>query len=277
MAGYIGKSQGVTQVDGYNRTEADDRYVNASGDTMTGDLALPAGGLTVGTDQLSVDASGNVLVGTTSGDVFTNQTRISVNGTNYGGLSLFSGGSRRGQAVGSSAQFEITSSGEIPLLLGTNDTERMRIDSAGRVTMPYQPAFLACKDDNSGLIGSGAYVFNDVFINTGNSYNPSTGRFTAPTTGVYWFTTTLQMWGMSVGSYCQFTFFKNGAGYPYSLSSGPYGFQVITQKTGATDYHNSVSLSGAIQLNVGDYVNVEMLPSGYARGMQSHFSGYLIG
>ena len=40
MAGYIGKSQGVTQVDGYNRTEADDRYVNASGDTMTGDLIV---------------------------------------------------------------------------------------------------------------------------------------------------------------------------------------------------------------------------------------------
>ena len=36
MAGYIGKSQGVTQVDGYNRTEADDRYANITGDTFTG-------------------------------------------------------------------------------------------------------------------------------------------------------------------------------------------------------------------------------------------------
>ena len=62
MAGYIGKSQGVTQVDGYNRTEADDRYVNASGDTMTGALALPAGGLNVGYGQLSVDASGRVTM-----------------------------------------------------------------------------------------------------------------------------------------------------------------------------------------------------------------------
>ena len=40
MAGYIGSKASVTQVDGYNRTEADDRYVNASGDTMTGDLLL---------------------------------------------------------------------------------------------------------------------------------------------------------------------------------------------------------------------------------------------
>ena len=62
MAGYIGSKSSVTQVDGYNRTEADDRYVNASGDTMTGALALPAGGLTVGTDQLAVDASGRVTM-----------------------------------------------------------------------------------------------------------------------------------------------------------------------------------------------------------------------
>lgn len=50
MAGYIGKSQSVTQVDGYNRSEADAefldqtegdaRYVEVAGDTMTGNLTL---------------------------------------------------------------------------------------------------------------------------------------------------------------------------------------------------------------------------------------------
>ena len=62
MGGYIGSKASVTQVDGYNRTEADDRYVNASGDTMTGALALPTGGLAVGVDQLVVDASGRVTM-----------------------------------------------------------------------------------------------------------------------------------------------------------------------------------------------------------------------
>ena len=35
MAGYIGSKAAVTQVDGYTKTEADDRYVNDTGDTVT--------------------------------------------------------------------------------------------------------------------------------------------------------------------------------------------------------------------------------------------------
>ena len=38
MAGYIGSKIAVTQVDGYNRTEADAEFVDVTGDTMTGDL-----------------------------------------------------------------------------------------------------------------------------------------------------------------------------------------------------------------------------------------------
>lgn len=44
----------------YTKSESDTRYVNAGGDTMTGALALPSGGLTVGTDQLIVDSLGRV-------------------------------------------------------------------------------------------------------------------------------------------------------------------------------------------------------------------------
>jgi hypothetical protein len=64
MAGYIGKSQGVTQVDGYNRSEADAEFVQVTGDTMTGALAVN-GNLTVDTNTLFVDAANNrVGVGT---------------------------------------------------------------------------------------------------------------------------------------------------------------------------------------------------------------------
>ena len=48
MAGYIGSKIAVTQVDGYNRTEADAEFVQVTGDTMTGaltgtDLTLSGG------------------------------------------------------------------------------------------------------------------------------------------------------------------------------------------------------------------------------------------
>lgn len=66
MAGYIGKSQGVTQVDGYNRSEADAEFVQVTGDTMTGALAVN-GDLTVDTNTLFVDAANNrVGIGTSS-------------------------------------------------------------------------------------------------------------------------------------------------------------------------------------------------------------------
>jgi hypothetical protein len=40
MAGYIGSKASITQVDGYNRTEADAEFVQVAGDTMTGDLSF---------------------------------------------------------------------------------------------------------------------------------------------------------------------------------------------------------------------------------------------
>lgn len=40
MAGYIGSKASVTQVDGYNTTEADAEFVAKAGDTMTGGLTV---------------------------------------------------------------------------------------------------------------------------------------------------------------------------------------------------------------------------------------------
>ena len=40
MAGYIGSKTSVTIVDGYNKTTADSTFVDATGDTMTGNLSF---------------------------------------------------------------------------------------------------------------------------------------------------------------------------------------------------------------------------------------------
>lgn len=87
MAGYIGSKIAVTQVDGYNRTEADAEFVDVTGDTMTGDLSVNGtvnvttvdfGDWTItensgvlyfatgGTNKMKLDASGNLTV---TGDV----------------------------------------------------------------------------------------------------------------------------------------------------------------------------------------------------------------
>ena len=54
MSGYIGSKSSVTQVDGYNRTEADAEFVAKSGDTMTGPLSVTG---TVTADGLTVDGT----------------------------------------------------------------------------------------------------------------------------------------------------------------------------------------------------------------------------
>ena len=81
MAGYIGSKTSVTQVDGYNRTEADDEFVSKDGDTITTAagtaltldrtgsdgtiLDLKKDGSTVG--SIGVDSGDNITFGATSG------------------------------------------------------------------------------------------------------------------------------------------------------------------------------------------------------------------
>jgi hypothetical protein len=56
MAGYIGKSQGVTQVDGYTASEADSEFVNDPNGALNISSSASA-------DSATIDASGNLLVG----------------------------------------------------------------------------------------------------------------------------------------------------------------------------------------------------------------------
>jgi hypothetical protein len=90
---------------------------------------------------------------------------------------------------------------------GQTPVTRMTIDSSGRVTMPYQPAFSVYRTSN---VSSGTYIAHNVtLVNNGNHYNSTNGRFTAPVAGNYMFYAT----GLTqpTGGTSRMKLFKNGS------------------------------------------------------------------
>ena len=84
MAGYIGSKSSVTQVDGYNRTEADAEFVAKAGGTMTGAVTIDADGATA----LTVDratSDGTII------DVQKNGTSVGSIGSSASGQYLHIG------------------------------------------------------------------------------------------------------------------------------------------------------------------------------------------
>jgi len=80
---------------------------------------------------LSTDSSGNVGIGTSSPFSGSNQTSVSVNGTNAGRVDLYSSGTHRGYLYADSTAVQVGTKIAIPLIYLTNDTERARIDTSG--------------------------------------------------------------------------------------------------------------------------------------------------
>jgi hypothetical protein len=152
---------------------------------------------TISSDKISVDANGNVGIGTS-----TPSTRLEVNVAGVNGIHLnnpaavdsprllFTGSGGPGTScvlVSANGDFRFGTGGTVN---NSSGTERMRIDSSGRVTMPYQPAFHVSDSVGTGTSAS-TYIKNtnltNVVHNIGSNYDTSTCRFTAPVAGKYFF------------------------------------------------------------------------------------------
>jgi len=156
--------------------------------------------------------------------------------------------------------------------LNTAPSEKMRISSAGVVTTPYQPCFLAYRTTTQSGTSPFTILFDNVPVNVGSCYDSGTGRFTAPVTGNYHFT--FQTLGI-VTSWTTFDVFsyKNGASTPTILSTRP------TSTSGA-DNASALSTSvGICNLTAGDYIEMKVSNTSiYSDGNAwLKFMGFLIG
>jgi len=133
------------------------------------------------------------------------------------------------------------------------------------------PAFNAYKNnDGAQVYDQTDYIWNSEYFDRLNNYDTTNGRFTAPSSGYYYFWASFELYGTSsspaVYKFAQF--YKNGSLYTPTNAYTP------VQYPGGTN-HGQFTLAHVIYLEASDYVTVQTY--GTTRGMQSSFLGFKIG
>ena len=228
-------------------------------------------------DAITVDGS-NVGIGTSSpsATLTASQSSNNIFALERTGISGSSG--QFGINIESNSQTTVSYDDGAQLVFGTASspsthvgfTERMRLDSSGRVTMPYQPAFYAYGSPNGSIATSATYAsptFNQTGHNIGGHFNTSNYRFTAPVAGRYFFH--LSIYWNSTNGYSRMRIEKNGSTIDhYNMKPGTGG-------------DHSQQVFGVVQMAVNDYVIAQAQSdqsNSYFRARNhTFFEGYLIG
>ena len=140
---------------------------------------------------------------------------------------------------------------EVNICTGMNDGSptsnvRWSVNANGQVTQPAQPSFAAGKSGNAYQLNGQVMPFDATRHNTGNHYNTSNYRFTAPVAGRYLFT----FHSIIDGSI-------NSAQQHYSIRVNNSVSRGMNQHmTPATSNWDQVSSSYILELSANDYVTM---------------------
>ena len=243
------------------------------------DLTVPA---VAGTNSIDLsnlpvkDPNGMMPI---SGSVSSNNFGMKIENTNASGYStlqmggtdagMYRNGSSQTSYGGASSLNLITVSGH-PISLSTSNTVRMKIDGSGYVTTPSQPGFSVYT--TASTVPNNTIQFGGTDFNTGTHFNTSTGVFTAPIAGKYWFFFHL----------LQTRTTSNGEGYVDIYKNGSYVYRNYEYKEATLNQHVEYKGGYIINLAVNDTIKLFLQASVGSLGIIANtqhckFSGYLLG
>jgi hypothetical protein len=142
------------------------------------------------------------------------------------------------------------------------------------------PAFSAYESDEYSVTAAGYITLGNTFVNRGGCYDTSTGKFTAPITGTYYFTADCVVRAGTGSGNSTWTFHINDANFNPTSTTRPIVYQSIdTGNHSAVDQSTSGSLIVTLNANDTFRIRAQDIPSntnqnwgqGYGR-----FMGYLI-
>lgn len=153
-------------------TDAGDKYINTGFATVYGQLSgehrwynAPSG--TAGnaisfTQAMTLDASGNLMVGTTSPVTFSGYKTISLNGTSGGSFVTMANGTSAIRLISSTTDSALWEPRNVDMLFATNNTTRLTIASTGAATFSSSVTANSLRvNNNSNLIGDGRKIFGN--------------------------------------------------------------------------------------------------------------------
>ena len=148
----------------------------------------------------------------------------------------------------------------------TNGNTALEVDSSGRVLTPARPAFHASTNGagSASYFTPGVAVFPHADVNVGSCYSTSTGKFTAPIAGTYYFSGKMLS---NVSTRLFFHLRKNN-----SVING-------TQlETGAVSgQYQTASTDCVVTLAVNDLVHLQLTNNDAYGSQYANFKGFLLG
>ena len=245
--------------DTYSTSNADSRFVNVTGDTMTGSLLVQSAssGATAdsGADELVVEGSGHAGITILSGASSSGSIYFGDSGLNYDGYIAYSQSTRK-------------------MSFGTAGGNSMNIDADGHVLMPKQSAFLVNPSSNQSNIAINGFTtiaFGTERFDQNADFASNT--FTAPVTGRYQFNLFSYITGFNHGySLFQMALTTSNVDMRWTLD-GRYG--------DANPDYLPITFSSLVDMDANDtaYIRVYIPNYGSAQvdfDAASYFSGYLV-